>query len=209
MRTSVEIVDIQTGKPVAAELFDDVTLAHFLVTQEKWRPLVIEAAQALHRASGGTSTSIPRHWHWDWTQKEADLRMLAVSFFGIEVEGDLQGIIKLLNVGYPCRIPAQAGLDSIYIDYVETAPWNNKVMTEALGQQRKYGAVGVRLVEAAVQRSIEEGFHGRVTLHSLPTSESFYLEVCGMTAVERDAKKQTLLWCEFTPDQARQFLGED
>jgi hypothetical protein len=30
-----------------------------------------------------------------------------------------------------------------------------------------------------------------------------------MTPVGRDAAKQNLLWCEFTPEQAKKFLSED
>ena len=47
-----------------------------------------------------------------------------------------------------------------------------------------------------------------MALHSLSTSERFYLDVCGMTAVDRDPVKQNLLWCEFTPEQAERFLEE-
>lgn len=65
-----------------------------------------------------------------------------------------------------------------------------------------------RLIEAAVRKSLEEGFKGRLGLHSLSTSERFYLDVCGMTAVGRDPVKQSLLWCEFTPEQAEIFLEE-
>jgi hypothetical protein len=66
--------------------------------------------------------------------------------------------------------------------------------------------VGSRLVEVAIRRSMAEEFRGRVGLHSLPTSERFYLKTCGMTPVGRDPAKQNLLCCEFTPEQAEAFL---
>lgn len=75
-----------------------------------------------------------------------------------------------------------------------------------LGGGAQYGAVGTRLLEAAVRKSLEEGYKGRLALHSLSGSERFYLDVCRMTAVGRDAAKQNLLWCEFTPEQAERFL---
>jgi hypothetical protein len=93
------------------------------------------------------------------------------------------------------------------VDYLETAPWNIKPMAQALGTSPLFGAVGTRLIEAAVRKSLEEGFKGRVALHSLSTSERFYLDVCGMMAVGRDPAKQDLLWCEFTPEGADKFLG--
>jgi hypothetical protein len=64
-------------------------------------------------------------------------------------------------------------------------------------------------MEATVRFSIDEGFKGRVGLHSLPHSEAFYIDECGMTPGERDSKKQNLLWCEFTPEQAQNFLTKE
>jgi hypothetical protein len=158
--------------------------------------------------SGAPRESVPRHFHWDWSSKEADLKVLAFSFFGITCGGRLQGLMKLETAGRSCRLPEQKGKPLVYVDYLETAPWNIKPLAQALGKPPQFGAVGTRLIEAAVRKSLEEGFKGRIALHSLTTSEQFYLEKCGMTAVSRDSAKQDLLWCEFTPEQANTFLGE-
>ncbi len=207
MRVPVELFDYATKVPVEGELFDEVTVEHFLETQRDWRPAVIEAAKAMLK-SGAPRENIPRHFHWDWSTKEADLRVLAFSFFGITCRGKLQGIMKIETAGRSSRLPEHKGKPLIYIDYLETAPWNIKTLVEALGKGPQFGAVGTRLIEAAVRRSLEEGFKGRLALHSLSTSEQFYLEKCGMTGVGRDSAKQDLLWCEFTPEQAEIFLGE-
>ncbi|HWZ30756.1 MAG TPA: hypothetical protein VNX18_05460 [Bryobacteraceae bacterium] len=204
MKTSVSITDLATGKPVEAVLFDDVTLEHFLEAQREWRPVVVEAAQRLVKAG---EQEYPRHWHWDWSTKEADLKVLAYGFLGIAYEGRLQGLLKLETAGRSSRIDAQKGKPLVYVDYVETAPWNIKLITSALGTAPKFGGIGTRLIEAAVRRSLEEGFKGRLGLHSLSISERFYLKACGMTAVAKDPTKQNLLWCEFTPEQAEKFLA--
>jgi hypothetical protein len=73
VRVSTQIVDWATREPVDAELFDEVTVEHFLETQDKWRPLVVEAAKKMAHP-GLPRDVIPRHCHWDWTTKEADLR---------------------------------------------------------------------------------------------------------------------------------------
>ena len=86
MRTSVQIVRYDTKQPVDAELFDEVTVEDFVETQEKWRPVVLEAA------AGADQELVPRHFHWNWTTKEADLRVLAFTFFGIRCEKELQGV---------------------------------------------------------------------------------------------------------------------
>lgn len=206
MREKVEIIEVQSGQPVEAEIFDEVTLDHFIETQAVWRPVVLEAARALAR-DPGRAVLIPRHFHWDWTRKEADLKMLALRFYGVSCQGRLQGIMKVDTVGRSCRLPEQQGKPLVYVDYIETAPWNVRLLTEPLGRRQQYRGVGTRLFEAAVLQSEEEGFRGRLGLHSLPGSEGFYVKECGMTPVGRDPHKQNLLWCEFTPEQARRYLA--
>lgn len=204
MKETIELFDLGTQAYVEAELFDDVTVDDFLVTQLEWRSLVLAATRELVRMR--VMELIPGHFHWDWTKKAAQLELLAVSFFGIRCAGILQGLMKIATVGHECHLPEQQGKPLVYIDYLETAPWNVKPLMKALDRPTQYGAVGSRLVEAAVRRSVSEEFRGRVGLHSLPTSERFYIEACGMTPVGRDPAKQNLLWCEFTPEQAEAFL---
>lgn len=205
MRVLVELLDHKSGEFVEAELFDEVTVDHFIEAQREWRPVVTEAALQLAKA-GAQPILVPRHFHWDWTRKEADLRMLAISFYGLRSGGNLQGLMKLITVGYGGRLAEQAGKPVVYVDYLESAPWNIKPLMNALGKSPLLGGIGTRLLEAAVQKSIEEGFKGRLALHSLPTSEQFYLKACGMTAVGRDPAKQNLLWLEFTAEQADRFI---
>lgn len=205
MRTAIEIIDRASGLPIPAELFDEVTVDHFLETQRDWRPVVLEVARLMYE-SDMPREAIPQHFHWDWSNKEADLRLLAYTFFGIECEGKLQGLMKLEQAGRVGRIAEQKGKPLVYVDYIETAPWNLRPLMQALRRETRFAAVGTRLIEAAVRSSIDEGMKGRLALHSLPSSERFYLEVCGMTAVGRDPAKESLLWCEFTPEQAERFL---
>jgi hypothetical protein len=206
MRIPVQLIDYSSGEEIDAELFDDVTVEHFLEAQNEWRPLVVQAARKMFDRRAARDI-MPRHFHWDWSLKEDDLRVLAFTFFGIICGGKLQGLMKLQTVGHHSRLAEQKGMPLIYVDYIETAPWNIKVLMQELGEKPKFSAVGTRLIEAAVRKSFKEGFKGRVGLHSLSTSERFYLDVCGMTAVGRDSAKQNLLWCEFTPEQAQKFLA--
>lgn len=208
MKIPVEIRDNSTGEPVQGHLFDTITVEHFIETQNEWRPIVIEATRKLVSTPGVTSADIPAYFHWDWRKKEAQLKLLAIRFYGIEYGGKLQGLMKVETVGHVCRLTEQHGKPLVYVDYLEVAPWNIKPLMKALGKTAKYGAVGTRLVEAAVRQSMEEGFKGRVGLHSLATSEHFYKTACKMTPVDRDTGKQNLLWFEFTPEQAKQFIGE-
>jgi hypothetical protein len=206
VKTRVHIIDNTTGKPVEAELFDEVTVEHFIETQQEWRPIVLKAARQL--AARGSHQLIPQHFHWDWTAKAPELKVLANAFYGLRYDNKLQGLMKLETVGQfcTCRLPEQAGKALVYVDYVEVAPWNLKALMGALCEKPRYNVIGSRLIEAAVLRSIEEDCKGRIGLHSLPMTESFYIKACGMTPVGRDPAKQNLLWLEYTPEQAEKFL---
>jgi len=149
VRTLVEIIDNRTGGPVEAELFDEVTVEHFLETQQEWRPVVLKAARQL--AMQGARELIPQHFHWDWTAKAPELSVLANTFYGISYENKLQGLMKLETVGEfcRCRLPEQEGKPLVYVDYVEVAPWNLKQLMLGLGEKPRFNAIGSRLVRTS------------------------------------------------------------
>lgn len=190
------------GAEEEAELFDNVSLLDFNEAQDKWRPTLREAAEKLREAGG----AVPAYVHWDWRQKGRLLGRLDVTFSGIRCAGLLQGLM-MVDVGTMerCRVHNDKGKELIYVDYVETAPWNITEYMAALGREAKYSRVGTRLMQAAVQLSLDGELKGRVGLHWLPKAENFYRKL-GMTEVGRDAKKQNLLWLEFTPSAAQDFM---
>ena len=122
--------------------------------------------------------------------------------FGIECEGDMQGLMLVSTAGHPCRITEQRGKEQVYIDFVATAPWNSPGLVDV----PRYGLVGRVLIATAVQLSLEEGFRGRIGLHSLPQAETFYATNCGMTDLGKDTKKEGLRYFEMSPAQAAAFL---
>ena len=70
------------------------------------------------------------------------------------------------------RIPSQLRKPLVYVDYLAAAPWNIKPLMRALGKDIKFAGIGTRLIEAAVRLSMDEGFKGRVALHSLSGVET-------------------------------------
>lgn len=205
MTESVNVRHRGTGSDVEAELFDDVTLDDFNESQATWRPVLWQAA-AIMKLAG---KPLPRYKHWDWRTKSAALGRLDVSFYGIKCGGHLQGLMKVdTGTLERCRIDAQKGQDLVYVDYVETAPWNIPEYMEALGREALYSRVGVRLMKAAVQLSIDNELKGRIGLHSLQDADAFYRKI-GMTPLMRDPTKQNLLWFEFTPEAAQIFMETD
>lgn len=69
MKETIEVFDLRAQAYVEAELFDDVTVDDFLVTQLEWRPLVLAATRELVRMRA--TELVPGHFHWDWTKKAA------------------------------------------------------------------------------------------------------------------------------------------
>jgi hypothetical protein len=209
LRVPIQLVDLARGTTVDAELFDEVTLDHFIETQQQWRPLIIQATKRMV-ARGVAPQQQPRHWHWNWERKEQQLGQFGLSFYGVECANQLQGLLKLDLARYTARIPSQQGAELAYIDYVEVAPWNLREIADELGIVPKYATVGFNLFAAAIQLSKQIGYDGRVGLHSLPhpKTEQFYQKTCRMIPIERDPLKEDLLYFENTPELADLILSE-
>lgn len=188
-------------EPVGATLVIDVPIDVIEATELAWAVPRLEGARRL-QAAGQT---VPEHWHWDWkTNKAPKLQLLNYRSAGIDVEGEMQGLMMVSLASQLARLPPDKDKPLVYVDYVESAPWNVKGLADG---PPRYGAVGTRLMEAAVQLSHEEGFAGRVGLHALPQANKFYEQTCGMTPVGLDPKCQNLCWYELTRKASQEFPG--
>ena len=112
----------------------------------------------------------------------------------------MQGLM-LTASHYLARLPAQEDEPLIYIEYISTAPWNLASVTG----EPQYAGIGRAVFEAAITESRQQGWLGRIGLHSLPQSEAFYSKVCGMTDMGIDSQYEALRYFEMTPDQANGF----
>jgi len=200
-RIQTSIIDRSTRQPVPALLIDDLSADNVNQIEEQWSGTRIAGAARLHQAG----EAVPQHWHWDWRRKSAKLRLLAYSCFAIECDNAIQGLMMTSTAKYRARLKPDVGKPLVYVEYLETAPWNVRPIVE----EPKYGGVGIRLFEGAIRYSQSEGFHGRVGLHSLPQAELFYAETCGMTQLGPDSQIEDLSYFEFTRDQALEFLLEE
>lgn len=202
-RNPTFLKDRIAGSLVEATLIDGVSREKVELAECAWKPFLLNSL-ASKRDSGQTGTRIPEHSHWDWRRKhEATEGLIAYRMFGVECEGEMQGLMLVSTAGHPCRIEHQRAKEQVYVEFVATAPWNSPVLVEA----PRYGLVGRVLIATAVQLSIQDGFKGRIGLHSLPQAETFYSRNCGMTDLGPDPKKQGLRYFEMTPEQALAFLN--
>ncbi len=62
--------------------------------------------------------------------------------------------------------------DSLYIEYLATAPWNVKG-----GEAKSVKGAGTAMIEHIIQESVKKGKGGSVTLESLPDAISFYEKI--------------------------------
>lgn len=203
-------IDIQIqlradGRFVDAALLEGMAPADLLVVENEWSPERSAVLQELLKA-GVPRPKWPQSLTWDWRKKAPLLTLLETSGFGIVQGGLWQGVILTKASTAFARLSPDKGKPLIYVDFLEIAPRNWTI--PEIGRVGQFRAIGSTLFWRAVTQSEEEGFHGRVGLHSLPQAESFYEKVCGMAPVERDPSKQNLLYFELTRDQARRYLQQ-
>ncbi|WFU26773.1 GNAT family N-acetyltransferase [Bradyrhizobium sp. CB1717] len=146
----------------------------------------------------------PQSWHWDWSKKTARVQgLLAFRGFSIVAQGKTQGLAQV-DLTKAAREANQRGKPLVYLEYLEVAPWNRP----DLGNAPRLRGVGTALITAAVALSEDEGFKGRLGLHSLPQADNFYRKI-GMTDLGQDAAYQNLRYFEMTSEQARAFFEKE
>lgn len=199
---TIQIVRYADKEIVDAELVTGLRPGDLAEVDRHWLP----TRQRIHRWLRDRSvpqSQWPQNGGWDWKRKSKALQLLAIRGFGIRVGDDWQAVAMINVAQYFSRLPNSSGKPLVYLDYLEVAPlnWPEKIS----GNLPMYGGCGSLLLRQAVLESNEEGYHGRVGLHSLDQSRSFY-ERHGMHLIEIDATKENLAYYEFTKEIAKQFL---
>ena len=202
--SAVFLREVSTGNPVQAELWDGIQPQHLADWTQQWQPALSRALRKL-ALRGVPMTQWPQNWHWNWEHKVTHISgLLGARTFCVVAQGVTQGLMSV-DLTKSARLDSQRGKPLVYIDYLEAAPWNRP---DLFGSARFRG-VGTVLITAAVELSRQEGFKGRVGLHSLPQADDFYRKACGMTDLDKDPGYQNLRYFEMTPEQARAYLEED
>lgn len=188
---------------VPAELRHVIGQQQLTDWEDHWKPANDQLIARL-KSAGIDRRLWPQSLHWDW-QKKAQNHNLGLSTPGFCVVCDemTQGLM-ITNTFGVSRIKENS--PTVYVDYLEVAPWNRKFFP---GDQPRYAAVGSALLRAAIATSIDAGFHGRIGLHSLPQSNTWYTN-CGMQDLGRDPDPRTqhLRYFEMTPKAATAFIAK-
>lgn len=192
---SVYLIDTSSGELVPACLVS-IGDEQFLTDIESvWGPIRRSAAARLGREGRAVD-----HGHWDWRNKAARVRAGYYRLVGVWCDGGWQGLMAVVRDPRPSLL---GDGQMLYVDYLETAPWNYRPFQNP----PRYAAVGSLLIRCAIQMSLAEGVEGRIGLHSLEDAERFYEDKVGMTRAGPDPWYHNLVYFELTPEAAVRFLG--
>jgi hypothetical protein len=177
---------------------DDKNLDDF---ESRWLPVL---AKKLQRSTPKELLeSNAQDARWNWRRKElAWGGVLSYQAFAVEADGLTQGLMYV-NKDQFSRIASLMGAPLVYVEAIATAPWNRPKLTK----HPKYKGAGMVLMQAAISLSFEEEYKGRVALHALPESESWYRDVLRMVDFGPDPDCQSLVYFELTAEQALALTG--
>jgi hypothetical protein len=202
---------LATGEMVEAELHTQLGLEDLLDAEAQWTPHRVEVLKRLLR-DRVPDAKWPQNFHWNWALKAVQLRRLDIGsalspirLMGIKAFIRWQGIVMAKSVGHVTRL-ATKGRDLLYVEYVESAPWNLEM--PEIAQRPELTGTGRQLMESVVRLSRAMDFEGRVGLHSLEQAEGVYRR-WGLTDLGNDPDYLNLRYFEMSEAQARTFLRED
>jgi hypothetical protein len=194
----VKLIDARAaGRPIiVGEVYREYPPALLDDIERMWADARKEAA-----AAGLAAGLDPlEHSHWDWRHKAESVEEGRHMLVAVECDSSVQGLMAVL------RSPRSGRLGDgkvVYVDYLETAPWNLK----GSAASPRFLGVGTVLIAEAVRLSLEMALGGAVGLHSLPQAEAFYSHRCRMTRVGLDADYYDLTYFEYTNQQATDWLA--
>lgn len=147
-----------------AELSSSITPEEFYLVESRWR-----AYKDSKRPGWYRHENLPDNHNWNWDHK-AKVNARTCGHFAIKYRGTIQGLLMYSLEPRPSwKIPGPPYV--MYIEYVESAPWN---LSYYAGDEALFAGVGESLVSAARDESEKRGYGGRLGLHSLKDSEGFY-----------------------------------
>lgn len=189
------------GSYVDAQLHERIDAGYALGVDDRWKTHL--AAEEAHALAEGRAFPHLEHAHWEWATKvKASAHLLSCPTLAIEHDGVAQGLMLLKTDGHFGKLPAEAGKPLVYVVFLAVAPWNLRGVAE----QPRFTGIGMVLLNAAIQLSLEAEFKGRIGLHSLPQAEGFY-ERQGFQCLGVDPEKEDLKYYELSPQAASEFIA--
>jgi hypothetical protein len=193
-----------SAEKVVAELCDAIEPVDIIDWATHWLPARDQCLNLL-KAANAPPEAYPQSAHWNWMDKTRSMQgLLALQGLSIRCESQTQGLMRIDLASEQGRLESQRGQPMVYVDYIEIAPWN---WIGPYFNPPRFRWAGQILLRAAMEISLDQGFKGRIGLHSLPQSAAFYRR-CGLTDCGPDPSyPRNLPYFEATPVQAMAFLN--
>lgn len=115
----------------------------------------------------------PENHAWRWESKSRTEEGGTYKFLVLEYAGEIEGAMMLCEQPVFGRKEETLGQPVLYIEYLETAPWNQFAY---VGKHSRFRGVGTSLLSAAIEESVRYGCEGRLALHSLDAARQFYID---------------------------------
>lgn len=187
------------GQPaVRVTLLRGVPAEQLERVEQSWTPARDQLAADMLRAELHLENR-----HWRWTRKEGSTRAGEHLLLAIEAEGEVQGLLALKT--RLRRSILNPGQWVLYVDYIETAPWNLNIVNV---QTPRFAGVGTLLIGEAIRTSMGRTCGGRIGLHALPQAERFYADRCRMTRIGPDPLYGDLIYFEYADGVVAGWLSD-
>lgn len=140
---------------------------------------------------------------WDWTRKKRlSLSQDRYEAYAIEYDDLTQGLLWIETQWH--RSQWAIGQPLVYVEALASAPWNRRLINPDPWLQ----GIGTILLQFARKRSLDLGYQGRLGLHALPGSESFY-EVRNMLNFGYDPDREMTYFEYGLLNPQQQWEGEN
>lgn len=204
---NIRLIDGRTSDRayIEAIVYRDFPAGELVIIENEWTHARSDAA--LTTEAKGLAPL--EHSHWDWRNKAESVEdgrhmLVAVTCCikadkGSFLHEQVQGLMAVARLP---RVSSQTGKHVVYVDYIESAPWNLK----GSATRPRYVGVGTALMVEAIRISHEAGLGGRIGLHSLPQAEAFYSR-CGLTRIGTDIDYYDLGYFEYSEQGATAWLA--
>ncbi len=160
----VQLYDVKRKCFLDAELKNAITEENIIDWRDLWIPMQIRRLnQYLDR--GGSTYGVLESVHWNWANKVLDMQTNSnLRGFSLEYEGRTEAMM-IVDVSRISKLNEQGGKFLVYVDYVQSAPWNKSDGVESM---KKFKRCGTVTIKKAIQYSLLLQREGRIGLHSLP-----------------------------------------
>lgn len=190
----VHLYDRFTREAVSAEIVS-ITEHHFHLANSSW---AVSFQQRYRNQKNDDDL-----WMWNSSIDHLGtvIQRYRMRSFALTVDEMILGVLFLQSETQLSRLECQYPL--VYVRYVATAPWNR---ADKFGPSRLRG-VGTTLMTWANEVSRETGCGGRLGLHSLQSSDAFYLRL-GFRDLGLDAAHRGMRYFELPESNDAGFSND-